>query len=72
MGKPTGFMEYDRKTVDDREPLERISDFDEFHIHLKVQDRRRSAQHDNKYRISVFVSWEPSRIGIEEWSGSNK
>ena len=40
MGKPTGFMEHDRKTVDDREPLERISDFDEFHIHLKVQDRR--------------------------------
>ncbi len=40
MGKPTGFMEYGRQTVVDREPLERIKDFDEFHEHLSDQDRK--------------------------------
>lgn len=31
MGKPTGFMEYDRKTASERQPLERINDWDAFH-----------------------------------------
>ncbi len=34
MGKPTGFMEYERETARAREPLERIGDFREFHEHL--------------------------------------
>lgn len=40
MGKPTGFMEYNRKTVIDRDPRSRIKDFDEFHVHLDEQERR--------------------------------
>ncbi len=34
MGKPTGFMEYQREIPADREPLERINDWNEFHLHL--------------------------------------
>ena len=30
MGKPTGFMEYNRELPDDRSPLDRIEDWDEF------------------------------------------
>jgi glutamate synthase (NADPH) small chain len=34
MGKPTGFMEYERELPADRPPLERIGDWQEFHLHL--------------------------------------
>lgn len=45
MGKPTGFMEFQRKTVPYREPLVRINDFYEFlepvdEKHLKAQGAR--------------------------------
>ena len=32
MGKPTGFMEYDREETTAVEPKERIRNFNEFHI----------------------------------------
>ena len=32
MGKTTGFMDYTRKTSTDVPPLERMENFDEFHI----------------------------------------
>ncbi len=34
MGKPTGFMEYQRELPSDRSPLERINDWKEFHQHF--------------------------------------
>lgn len=34
MGKPTGFMEYERKSTPYREPEERVKDRKEFHEHL--------------------------------------
>ena len=34
MGKPTGFMEYSRELPADRDPLERIKDWGEFHLHM--------------------------------------
>lgn len=45
MGKPTGFMEYERKLPKDREVKERIKDWGEFHTHfdeasLKLQGAR--------------------------------
>jgi len=40
MGKPTGFMEYQRKTVEDRDPGERIKDFKEFHKPLDEAERQ--------------------------------
>jgi len=40
MGKPTGFMEFERQTVRDRSVEERVQDFDEFHIELDEEERR--------------------------------
>ena len=36
MGKPTGFMEYEREPAHDRSPLERIKDWNEFHDPVPV------------------------------------
>lgn len=41
MGKPTGFLEYERQLPADREPLVRISDWREFHLHF---DREQEAR----------------------------
>lgn len=38
MGDPTGFMNYTRKLGPDRDPAERISDWDEFHGHLPEKE----------------------------------
>ncbi|QOX79999.1 glutamate synthase small subunit [Trichlorobacter lovleyi] len=40
MGKPTGFMEYCREIPADREPLERINDWNEFHLHMSEEGLR--------------------------------
>ncbi|OGU15607.1 MAG: glutamate synthase [Geobacteraceae bacterium GWC2_53_11] len=40
MGKPTGFMEYVREIPADRAPLERINDWNEFHLHMPEEDLR--------------------------------
>ena len=37
MGKPTGFMEYERETATAVKPKVRIKNFDEFHEHLPLQ-----------------------------------
>lgn len=42
MGKPTGFLEYQRELPADRAPLQRVQDWGEFHEHfpvLKLQDQ---------------------------------
>jgi glutamate synthase (NADPH/NADH) small chain len=41
MGKPTGFLEYRRQNIRDREPAERVGDFDEFHLSLEEEERQR-------------------------------
>lgn len=38
MGKPTGFMEYERKLPQDREPEVRMKDWEEFHTHCSLED----------------------------------
>ena len=38
MGKTTGFMEYQREIPADRDPLERIKDWNEFHLHMPEKD----------------------------------
>lgn len=40
MGKPTGFLEFERQKVKDRAPLDRLKDFGEFLVPLKDADRR--------------------------------
>ncbi len=41
MGKPTGFLEYQRELPPDRPPLKRIKDWQEFHTHWLDEDQRR-------------------------------
>ena len=41
MGKPTGFLEYQRKGNPSEAPLERIQHYNEFHPRLSRDDRRR-------------------------------
>lgn len=43
MGKPTGFMEYERKTNKAIEPLDRIKNFNEFHIPMPKEERKKQA-----------------------------
>ncbi|MHB1041415.1 MAG: glutamate synthase subunit beta [Eubacteriales bacterium] len=43
MGKPTGFMEYQREMQADRAPLERIKDWDEFHCRMPEDKLRTQA-----------------------------
>ena len=40
MGKPTGFMEYNRVNNVATAPTKRIKDFDEFHVPLSDEERR--------------------------------
>ena len=40
MGKPTGFMEYERELPQDRSPLERVKDWNEFHEHFSEDKLR--------------------------------
>ncbi len=41
MGKPTGFMEFNRELPTDRDPALRILDWREFHEHMPVDDLRK-------------------------------
>ena len=41
MGKPTGFMEFERELPKDRKPLERIKDFEEFHTHFDTEELKK-------------------------------
>ena len=43
MGKPTGFMDYERKTSEAVSPLERIKNFNEFHTHLPLDEQQKQA-----------------------------
>ncbi len=43
MGKPTGFLEYERKNNQAVEPLERIKNFNEFHTPMSEKDRKEQA-----------------------------
>ena len=40
MGKPTGFMDYERKNCDAVAPKERIKNFNEFHTPLSMKERK--------------------------------
>lgn len=40
MGKPTGFMEYERVTSKEIEPKKRIKNFNEFHEHLSKEEQQ--------------------------------
>jgi len=50
MGKPTGFMEYDRCEAASVEPKERIKNFNEFHVFLSKENQQK--QGDNLQKDS--------------------
>jgi glutamate synthase (NADPH/NADH) small chain len=37
MGKPTGFLEVNRKTIPNRTPKERLKDWNEIHKHFEIE-----------------------------------
>ncbi len=43
MGKPTGFLEYDRKEDAASAPLERMKHFNEFHVPMSEKSRKEQA-----------------------------
>ena len=43
MGKTTGFIDYTRKTSTDVPPLERIENFNEFHVWLSREEQQTQA-----------------------------
>ena len=43
MGKPTGFLEYDRQDDQAVEPLKRIKNFNEFHVPMGEKERKKQA-----------------------------
>ncbi len=43
MGKPTGFLDYERKDNKAAAPLERIKNFNEFHVPMSDKDRKEQA-----------------------------
>lgn len=40
MGKPTGFLDYDREDAKASSPKERIKNFNEFHEHLSEEKQK--------------------------------
>src|SRR5436309_3002078 len=77
MGKPTGFLEYQRELPPDRSPLERVHDWYEFHEHfpvLKLQEQAGRCMdcgipfcHTGKL-ISGMASGCPINNLIPEWN----
>jgi glutamate synthase (NADPH/NADH) small chain len=77
MGKTTGFLEYQREVPTDREPLERISDWNEFHLHMNEDALRTQGArcmdcgipfcHTGKL-ISGMASGCPINNLIPEWN----
>ncbi len=77
MGKTTGFMEYQREIPSDRDPLERLNDWNEFHLHMPDEALRTQGArcmdcgipfcHTGKL-ISGMASGCPINNLIPEWN----
>ena len=77
MGKPTGFLEYSRQNNIDREPLERLSDYQEFHLPLGKEERMRQGARcmncgvpmcQSAMKLSGMVTGCPLHNMIPEWN----
>ena len=77
MGKPTGFIEYLRELPVDRTPIERVKDWNEFHLHMEEKKLRTQGArcmdcgipfcHTGKL-ISGMASGCPINNLIPEWN----
>ena len=77
MGKPTGFMDYERKTGRALEPKERIRHFHEFHIPLSREEQQKQGARcmdcgvpfcQAGIQIAGMVSGCPLHNLIPEWN----
>ncbi len=77
MGKPTGFMEFEREINPTADPLERIKSFDEFHGEASIEDRRRQGARcmncgvafcQSAVKLGGMVSGCPLHNLIPEWN----
>lgn len=77
MGKATGFLEYKRQENIDRAPLERLSDYGEFHFPLRGQERRQQGARcmncgvpmcQSAIRLKGMVTGCPLHNLIPEWN----
>ena len=55
MGKPTGFLEYERETGGVISPEERIQNFNEFHIPLSSEMQQKQGARCMVYRFVSLV-----------------
>ena len=77
MGKATGFLEYQRQDNIDRQPLERLSDYQEFHLPLCEQERKEQGARcmncgvpmcQSAMKLSGMVTGCPLHNMIPEWN----
>jgi glutamate synthase (NADPH/NADH) small chain len=77
MGKATGFLEYARTETAAKEPLERIKDFNEFHVPLSEEKRKEQASRcmdcgvpfcQNGKMLCGMMSGCPLNNLIPEWN----
>lgn len=77
MGKPTGFLDFDRKNNEGTKPLERIKNYNEFHTPLLPEERRSQAARcmdcgvpfcQNGQPLMGMVSGCPLNNLIPEWN----
>ena len=77
MGKPTGFLEFQRELPKDRTPLERLTDWKEIHLHQSEADLKKQGArcmdcgipfcHTGQL-VSVMASGCPIHNLIPEWN----
>ena len=71
MGKPTGFLEYERRVSEEIAPLERIKNFNEFHIPLPLEKQQlqgarcMACGRKNAKRHGIRLSAEQPLPGME-------
>lgn len=77
MGKPTGFLDYEREDAKASSPKERIKNFNEFHEHLSEEKQKCQAARcmdcgvpfcQNGKVISGMVSGCPLNNLVPEWN----
>ena len=77
MGKATGFLEYSRQENTDRDPRERIEDYEELHLPLDAQARREQGARcmncgvpmcQSAIRLKGMVTGCPLHNLIPEWN----
>ncbi len=77
MGKPTGFIEYERVTARSAEPKERIGNYQEFHVFLSKEEQQKQAARcmdcgvpfcQSGMTISGMTSGCPLHNLVPEWN----